>query len=140
MKSVIGRRCFNSNKKYSEARKIITFKIKQLKLLTIIRNIKILQAGSLGFPGGASDKNPPANAVDLEDMGSNPGLGRFPGGGHGNPSSILAWRIPWTEEPGRLQPLGLQRVRHDYSDLVHTKADTKSGRFSYISCLLSYKK
>ena len=28
-------------------------------------------------------------------------------------SSILAWGIPWTEEPGRLQPMGLQRVRHD---------------------------
>ena len=28
-------------------------------------------------------------------------------------SSILAWRIPWTEEPGRLQSLGSQRVRHD---------------------------
>ena len=28
-------------------------------------------------------------------------------------SSILAWRIPWTEEPGRLQSMGLQRVRHD---------------------------
>ena len=28
-------------------------------------------------------------------------------------SSILAWRIPWTEEPGRLQSVGLQRVRHD---------------------------
>ena len=27
-------------------------------------------------------------------------------------SSILAWRIPWTEEPGRLQSMGLQRVRH----------------------------
>ena len=29
------------------------------------------------------------------------------------PSSILAWRIPWTEEPGRLQFMGSQRVRHD---------------------------
>ena len=28
-------------------------------------------------------------------------------------SSILAWRIPWTEEPGGLQSIGLQRVRHD---------------------------
>ena len=28
-------------------------------------------------------------------------------------SSILAWRIPWTEEPGWLQSVGLQRVRHD---------------------------
>ena len=27
--------------------------------------------------------------------------------------SILAWRIPWTEEPGRLQPMGSQRVGHD---------------------------
>ena len=27
--------------------------------------------------------------------------------------STLAWKIPWTEEPGRLQPIGLQRVRHD---------------------------
>ena len=29
------------------------------------------------------------------------------------PSSILAWKIPWTEECGRLQSMGLQRVRHD---------------------------
>ena len=29
------------------------------------------------------------------------------------PSSILAWRIPWTEEPTGLQSMGLQRVRHD---------------------------
>ena len=29
------------------------------------------------------------------------------------PSRILDWRIPWTEEPGRLQSTGLQRVRHD---------------------------
>ena len=28
-------------------------------------------------------------------------------------SSIIAWKIPWTEEPGRLQPMGLQRVGHD---------------------------
>ena len=28
-------------------------------------------------------------------------------------SSVLAWRIPWTEEPGVLQSMGLQRVRHD---------------------------
>ena len=30
-------------------------------------------------------------------------------------SSILAWRIPWTEEPGELQSMGLQRVRHDFT-------------------------
>ena len=35
-------------------------------------------------------------------------------------SSIPAWKIPWTEEPGELQPMGSQRVRHDSSDLAHT--------------------
>ena len=33
-------------------------------------------------------------------------------------SSVLAWRIPWTEKPGRLQPMGLHRVGHDWSDLA----------------------
>ena len=47
-------------------------------------------------------KNPPARAGDIRDAGSIPGLGRSPGGGHDNHSSILAWRIPWTEEPDRL--------------------------------------
>ena len=56
-------------------------------------------------------KNPPANAGD---MGLIPGSGRFPGGRHGNPlpthgnPSILAWRIPWTEEPGGLWTTGSQ--------------------------------
>ena len=36
-------------------------------------------------------------------------------------SSILAWRIPWTEEPGGLRSMGWQRVRHDWSDLAHTQ-------------------
>ena len=55
-------------------------------------------------------KNQPANAGDIRDVGSIPGLGRFPGGGMTTYSSILAWRIPWTEEPGGLQSIGLERV------------------------------
>ena len=39
-------------------------------------------------------KNPSASAGDIRDMGSIPGSGRSRGGGHGNHSSILAWRIP----------------------------------------------
>ena len=35
-------------------------------------------------------------------------------------SSILSWRIPWTQEPGRLQSMRLQRFRHDWSDLAHS--------------------
>ena len=46
------------------------------------------------------------------DSGSIPGLGRSPGGGNGN-TFHLAWRIPWTEEPGRLQAMGSQRVGQD---------------------------
>ena len=58
-------------------------------------------------------KNPPANAGDITDVGLIPGLGRSLGGQYGTHSSILAWRIPWTEEPGRLQSIGFQRVGHD---------------------------
>ena len=49
-------------------------------------------------------KNPPPDAGDLRDVGSIPGSGRFPGGGHGKKthSSILARRIPWAEESGGL--------------------------------------
>ena len=41
-------------------------------------------------------------------------------------SSILAWRIPWTEESGRLQSMGSQRVGHDGSDLAHMHAYNNS--------------
>ena len=57
------------------------------------------RTNSKGFPGGSVVKNPPANAVDV---GSIPGSERPPGEGNGNPLHILAWEIPWTEEPGGL--------------------------------------
>ena len=47
------------------------------------------------------------------DLGSIPGLGRSPREKNGYYSSILAWRISWTEESGGLQSMGLQRVGHD---------------------------
>ena len=43
-------------------------------------------------------------------------------------SSILAWRIPWTEEPGRLPSIGSQRVGHDPSGLARLHACTRLGR------------
>ena len=63
--------------------------------------------------GGAVVKTLPANAGDLGDMGSIPGLGRSPGEGHGNPLQYSCLEIPWTEEPGKLQSIGSHRVRHD---------------------------
>ena len=53
-------------------------------------------------------KNLPANAGDTDSI-----PGRSPGGGMITQSSILAWRIPWTEEPGRLQSIGSQRVGYN---------------------------
>ena len=58
-------------------------------------------------------KNMTASVGDIRDMGSIPGLGRFPEEGMATHSSILAWIIPLTEEPGRLQSIGSQRVRHN---------------------------
>ena len=73
-----------------------------------------------GFPGGTSGKErTPVSAGDIRDASSILGSGGSPGGGHGNHSSILAWRIPWTEEPGRLQSMGSQRTGHDWSNLAH---------------------
>ena len=40
-------------------------------------------------------------------------------------SSVLAWRIPWTEEPGRLQSMGSQRVRHNFTTKPPTTATNK---------------
>jgi len=57
-------------------------------------------------------KNPPVNAGDMRDVGSIPGWERSLVEGMASHSSILAWRIPWTEEPGGLQSTGSQRVRH----------------------------
>ena len=53
-------------------------------------------------------KNLPANGGDIRDLGLIPGLGRSLGEGHSDTSSILAWRIPWAEEPVRLQSVGSQ--------------------------------
>ena len=55
-------------------------------------------------------KNPPANEGDARDVGSILGLEDPLEKGMATHSSILAWR---TEEPGRLQSVGLQRVRHN---------------------------
>ena len=62
------------------------------------------------FPGGSEVK---ASACNEGDLGSIPGLGRPLEKEMATHSSILAWRIPWTEEPGRLRSTGWQRVGHD---------------------------
>ena len=59
-------------------------------------------------------KNPPTNAGHTSHTGSIPESNREdPGIGNGTDSNILAWKIPWAEEPGGLQFMELQRVGHD---------------------------
>ena len=58
-------------------------------------------------------KNPPASAGDVRDTGSILGSGNPLKEGMATHSRILAWRVPWTEEPGELQSTGSHRVGHD---------------------------
>ena len=60
-------------------------------------------------------KNPPANAGETGVTGLIPGQEDSLGKEMATHSSILAWEIPWTEEPGSLQSKGSQRVGHDFA-------------------------
>ena len=64
------------------------------------------------FPGGSDGK---ASVYNGGDLGSSPGLGRSLEKEMAIHSSTIAWKIPWTEEPGRLQSMGSQRVGHDWA-------------------------
>ena len=71
--------------------------------------------------------SPPAN---VGDVGLTPGGGDLLDEEMATHSSILAWEIPWTEEPGGLQPMGCKRVRHDLA----TK--TTKQQASYVKLIL----
>ena len=70
-----------------------------------------------GFLGDSGLKNSPAN---VGDTGSIPGSGGSPAEGNGNPLQYSCWEIPWAEEPGGLQPMESQRVRHNFVTNEHT--------------------
>ena len=81
-----------------------------------------------GLPWWLSGKDSACSAGDAAGaVDSIPGLRRSPGEGNGNPLIILAWKIPWIEEPGSM---GLQRVRHD---LVTKQEQTEYFRTRNIS-------
>ena len=67
-----------------------------------------------GLPWWLSGKESVCNYGDAGDAGSVPGSGRFPEEDMATHSSILAWRIPGTEEPGGLQSMESQSVRHTW--------------------------
>ena len=70
----------------------------------------------LGFPGGSAGKESICNVWNL---GWIPGFGRSPGEGNATHYNILAWEMPWTEEPSGLQSIESQRVVHAWTH-THT--------------------
>ena len=83
----------------------------------------------LGFLGGSEVKNLLANAGDA---GSIPESGSFPRGGQDNHSSILAWRIPWTEEPGRLRPMRSEKSQIWLSDSTPLPVTSGNVHFCHL--------
>ena len=80
----------------------------------------MLPSSSLGFPGGASGKESTCQgkkheATRVQSLSREDPLEEE----MATHSSILAWRIPWREEPGGLQSMGSQKVRHNWSGLAH---------------------
>ena len=73
----------------------------------------------LGFPGGSVVKNLPVSVGDARHSRLVPGSGRSLGAGNGNPLQYSCLEIPWTEEPGRLQSMGSQRVRPNLTKQRH---------------------
>ena len=78
------------------------------------RSSDLLAYGDGGFPGGARGKEPACQCrrckrLWVQSLGQEDPLEE----GMATHSSIFAWSIPWTEEPGGLQSIGSQRVRHN---------------------------
>ena len=86
---------------------------KGVTCFTLSKNVP---SSCVDFTSGWNGKESACNAGD---SGSVPGLGRYPGGEHGNPLQYSSLENPWTKEPCRLQSTGSQKVRHDWGTDTH---------------------
>ena len=94
----------------SDNREVTTAKIQETFLMDQWLRLYAANSGGLGFSGGSVVKNLLAmQETWVQSPGEEDPLKK----GMATHSSILAWRIPWTEKPDGLQSVGLQRVRHD---------------------------
>ena len=85
-------------------------------LLFIIASIIIYHSQDMAFHVAQTGKNLPAmQETGVRSLSWEDPLEK----GMATHSSILAWRIPWTETPGRLQSMGLHRVRHNWATNTH---------------------
>ena len=87
------------------------------KRLTVTSGVMTRSCGTAILSRGSQMmlvvKNLPADAGEIRDRGLIRGSGRSPGGGIGNPLRVLAWRTPWTEEPGGLPSRGSETAGHN---------------------------
>ena len=78
------------------------------------QRISLMTLSQMDFPGGSSGKESACQPRRYGGCGFDPCVGKIPlEEGMATYSTILAWRIPWTEDPGGLQSIGLQRVGHN---------------------------
>ena len=81
-----------------------------------------------GFPGGASGKELACQCRRHKRHGFDPWVGKIPLRKAWQPTPVLLpGESPWTEEPGRLQSMGSQRVGHDWSDLVRMHTQSRNS-------------
>ena len=101
-------------KALSKAKSHLSFKN---QLRTLVRmTVSLLCVSLIRFhPWSSVVKNLPATAGDTRGMGSLPGSESALEYEMANHSSILAWKIPWTEEPGGLESRGSQRVKQNHT-------------------------
>ena len=106
----------------------LCFKMEKLMTSYIIKSTYYAYTAFLwGFSSDASGKEPSCQCRRRKRCRFDPWVRKIPWRrAQQNLSSIPALRIPWTEEPGRLQSIGSQRVGHDWSDLAQTLIRKKS--------------
>ena len=93
---------------------------------------------TLHYTCGTNGKEPICQCRRHKRCGFNPWISKIPlEEGLAIHSTILTWRIPWTEEPGRLQSIGSQRVGHDWSNLAcrHTTASKTKVYYLFMQFL-----
>ena len=108
-----------------------------LFLLSI--SVNLTTKNAMGFPSCTSGKEATCQCKRRKKQGFNPWVGKIPlEEGIATRSRFLAWRIPWTEEPGRLWFIGSQRVEHDWSNLACTGKNAVTAESHTVCLWLTY--
>ena len=106
-------------KQISNLKNYTVFSLISCSFFTLVSPLFILlclhKEGIRDFPGGSEVKVPGMRDTRVPSLGREDPLEKE----MATHSSTLAWRIPWKEQPGRLQSMGLQRVGHDWATSLH---------------------